>query len=77
MRDFKLGLIGLVFLLLGTALFILIVPTVKTTDLGFWEYLWAVVIIFSTSMGFGLFIMAILGGEEFSHSSPEVEKEKT
>ena len=65
MKKFKCVLVGLALLLLGITLFILIVPTVKTTDLGLREYFWAIVIIFSAGMGFGLFMAALLDGEEY------------
>jgi len=65
MKKFKCVLVGLALLLLGIALFVLIVPAVKTTDLGLREYFWAIVIIFSAGMGFGLFMAALLDGEEY------------
>jgi len=64
MKNFRIGLMGGILLLIGISLFIFIVPTVKANDLGFKEYFLAIIIIFSTCMGFGLLMTAILDGEE-------------
>jgi len=76
MKRFKLGLAGLILFLVGIALFILIVPTVKTTDLGLREYFWAFAIIFSTCMGFGLGMIAVFDDEESSVANTHQDQEK-
>jgi len=76
MRNLRLGLVGLALFVFSIALFILVVPAVKTTDLGLREYLWAIVIIFSTCIGFGLCMITILDGEELSTSDFPSGQEK-
>jgi len=66
MNRFKLGIVGLILFLVGVALFIVIVPTAKTPDLGLKEYFWAFVIIFSTCMGFGLVMIAVFDDEDLT-----------
>ena len=75
-RNLKLCLVGLALFLVGIALFILIVPTVKTTALGLREYLWTIAIIFSTCMGFGLCMIAILDNEVLSRPDSAVDQDK-
>jgi len=76
MKKLKLGLAGLTLFLVGIALFILIVPTVKTTELGLREYFWAFAIIFSTCMGFGLGMIAVFDDEELSPANAHQDQEK-
>jgi len=76
MKRYQLGLAGLVLFIVGIALFILIVPTVKTTELGLREYFWAFAIIFSTCMGFGLGMIAVFDDEEFSGADTHQEQVK-
>ena len=76
MSRVKTGVVGVVFLLLGIVLFMLVVPTVKTTELGLWEYAWAVVIIFAICMGFGSVMVTILDEEEASASPFPADTEK-
>jgi len=76
MNRFKLGLAGLVLFLVGIALFIIIVPSVKTTELGLREYFWAFAIIFSTCMGFGLGMIAVFDDEELSEANAHEKQDK-
>jgi hypothetical protein len=78
MNRFKLGSAGLVLFLVGIALFIIIVPTVKTTELGLREYFWAFTIIFSTCMGFGLGMIAVFDDQELpADNAPEKEEKRS
>jgi len=76
MNRFKLGLAGLILFLGGIALFIVIVPTVKTTELGLKEYFWAFAIIFSTCMGFGLGMIAVFDDQELSVANTQEDQGK-
>ena len=76
MQRLKLGAAGLILFVIGIALFILIVPTVKTADLGVKEYLWAFAIIFSTCMGFGLGMIAVFDDQELSAVDTHEGQEK-
>jgi len=53
-------LIGIVLMVTGIVLFIIVVPMVKAADLGLKEYIWAIVVICSTCMGFGLIMMCLI-----------------
>ena len=64
-KKFLHGLIGLILFSLGIGLGVLIVPGVEGTRLGWREYSWAFLIIFTTSMGFALLVTSIFGGEDF------------
>lgn len=76
MNRVRLGVAGVVLFVIGVALFIIIVPTVKTTELGFREYFWAFAIIFSTCMGFGLGMIAVFDDEELTPASPPEKQDK-
>ena len=77
MNRFKIVIAGLVLFLVGIALFIIIVPTVKTTELGLREYFWAFAIIFSTCMGFGLGMIAVFDDEGWSEpDAPESQAKR-
>jgi len=58
------GLLGIVLMIAGIALFIIFVPKVSAADLGFKEYLWAMVVVCSTAMGFGLIMMCLMEDEK-------------